>query len=31
MYQHVDDKITIYQKMKTERIALKDKRSIDQK
>jgi len=31
MYQHVDDEITIYQKAKAERIALKDKRSIDQK
>ncbi len=31
MYQHVDDKITIYQKAKIERITLKNKRSIDQK
>jgi len=31
MYQHVDDKITIYQKAKIEKIALRDKRSIDQK
>ncbi len=31
MYQHVDDEITIYQRTKVERIALKDKRSINQK
>jgi len=31
MYQRVNDEIIIYQKMKTERIALKDKKSIDQK
>jgi len=31
MYQRVDDKITIYQKAKAERIALRDKRSIDEK
>ncbi len=30
MYQRVDDEITVYQRAKTERIALKDKRSIDQ-
>ncbi len=31
MYQRVDDEITIYQRAKIERIALRDKRSIDQK
>ncbi len=28
---YVDDEITVYQRTKTERIALRDKRSIDQK
>jgi len=31
MYQHVNNEITIYQKVKIERIVLKDKKSIDQK
>ena len=31
MYQHVNNEITIYQRAKAERIALRDKRSIDQK
>ncbi len=31
MYQRVDDEITIYQRAKAERIALRDKKSIDQK
>ncbi len=31
MYQRVDDEITIYQRAKAERIALRNKKSIDQK